>query len=83
MSVTSQTLAGMLQSTIKVDLGGMILPEFFKTWSLDKLTARLFQADCHYDAIIGCDVLNQLGIMLNFKDKVMFWDDAKDAECHL
>ncbi len=68
-----------MQSTIEVDLGGVVLPKFLKTRSPDKITACIFQAECRYDAILGHDVFNQLGVPLNFKDKLMLGDKAEVA----
>ncbi len=73
----SQTLTGRLQGSQEVDLQGVVIPEFFKKRSMEKLAARVFFAACCYDAIIGRDVLNQLGILLDFKEKMMHWDETE------
>ncbi len=38
--------------------------------------AQVFHAECHYDAIIGRNVLNQIGILFDF---TVFWDKSKVA----
>ncbi len=69
MTAMSQTLVGPLKGSQEVDLEGIVLSEFFKTLSLEKLMAHVYHTDCWYDAIIGCDVLNQLGVLLDFKER--------------
>ncbi len=41
------------------------------------MTTRVFNTECRYDAIIGRNVLNQLGVLLDFKEGMMYWDDAE------
>ena len=71
-------MAGNLASSLEVDLENITLPEFFRSRKLSKIQARVFMAPCRYDAIIGRDVLNELGLKLDFKDNKMTWDD-----CHV
>ncbi len=40
---------------------------------------QVFNTKCQYDSIIRCDILNQLGVLLDFKEKIMYWDDAEVA----
>ena len=56
-STSSATLAGDMTSNLEVDLEDVTFPEFFKSRRLSKRKARVFTAECHYDAIIGRDVL--------------------------
>ena len=72
------TLAGNMSSTMEVDLEEVTFPEFFRTRRLDKFTARVFTAECRYDAIIGRDVLQDMGLKMDFKNNKMSWD-----ECHV
>ena len=75
---SSSTLAGDMKSNLEVDLEDITFPEFFKTRRLCKIEARVFTADCRYDAIIGRDVLRDIGLKMDFKDNKMTWD-----ECHV
>ena len=59
-------------------MDGITFPEFFKTRKIDTVEARVFHADCRYDAIIGHDMLSEMGLMLDFKNNKMSWD-----ECHV
>ena len=77
-SVSSATLAGNIESNQEVTVENVSFPEFFKTRRLDKITGRLFRTPCRYDAIIGRDVLTEMGLTLNFKLQKMSWDD-----CHV
>ena len=36
----------------------------------------MFHLECHYDVIIGRDVLNTLGIAMDFANKEIMWDKA-------
>ena len=54
---SSATLAGNMTSNLEVDLQDITFPEFFKTRRICKITARVFPAECRFDAIIGRDAL--------------------------
>ena len=77
--MTSQTLAGTFTSNQEVQLEQVMLQEFFKTRKLDHINAKIFDTQCHYDMILGCDLLNDLGLILEFKNKSMEWDQAQIA----
>ena len=72
------TLAGNMSSSMELDLEEITFPEFFRTRQLGKITARVFTAECRYDAIIGRDVLQDMGLKMDFKNNKMSWD-----ECHV
>ena len=76
--LSSNTLVGQMSSDTQVTLENLVLPEFFKTRVVEKATARVFHADCRYDVIGGRDLMNSLGLVLNFHDQKMTWDD-----CHV
>ena len=62
-----------------------ILKEFYENKSIEwNLHVGTTPSPHHYDMILGCDVMSELGIMLNFKDQTMTWDDStinmKDPE---
>ena len=77
-SSSSSTLAGDLKSNLEITLEDLIFPEFFKTRRLGKVEARVFTAECRYDAIIGRDVLREMGLKIDFENNKMSWDD-----CHV
>lgn len=76
-AVSSSTLSGPMMSNRKVTLEGVYFPEFFKTRYLHTMEARVFSTPCRYDAIIGRDVLQEMGITLDFKNQMMTWDDCR------
>ena len=74
--VVNQTLAGTFSSMEEIQLRNIFLPEFHHTHQLDQLTAKIFTMDCHYHMILGRDLLNDLGLILNFSTKSIQWDKA-------
>ena len=77
--VTNQTLAGNFTANEEVNLQGVLLPEFHKTWRLQTLMAKIFDQGCRYDMILGRNLMNELGIVLNFEDKSITWDGSTVA----
>ena len=75
--VTSQTLAGTFTSNQEIQLEQVMLPEFLKTRKVDHVQAKIFTTPCQYDMILGRDLLNDLGIILDFKNKSMECDQAQ------
>ena len=73
--ITSQTLAGTFTSNQEIQLEQVMLPEFFKTRKIDYVQAKIFTTPCRYDMILGRDLLNDLGIILDFKTRV--WNGTK------
>ena len=61
--VSNQTMARMFSSNQQVELEGVVFLEFFWMQRLDNIEVRIFNSNCHYDMIIGCEVLDALGIM--------------------
>ena len=41
--------------------------------------AKIFDQGCHYDMILGWNLMNELGIVLNFNTKSMTWDGSTVA----
>ena len=76
--LSSSTLAGQMTSNLEVKLDRLTFPEFFKTRVVDSVNTRVFHTECRYDAIIGRDLLNDMGLVLDFKQNKMSWD-----ECHV
>ena len=77
--VTNQTLAGNFTANEEVKLQGVLLPEFHKTRHLQTLMAKIFDQGCRYDMILGRNLMNELGIVLNFEDKSITWDGSTVA----
>jgi len=77
ISVQSQTLAGPMKSTQVVDMTKILLPEFFRTRVIDTHTTWVFfQEQCRYNLILGRDFILKLGMLLDFQDKTIHWDDV-------
>ena len=74
--ITNQTLAGNFTTNESVILKNVLLPEFHRTRRLDTLEAKIFDQTCRYDMILGRNLMNDLGIVLNFDLKSMEWDKA-------
>ena len=66
-AITNQTLAGNFTSNESITLKHVLLPEFHRTRRLDTLQAKIFDQSCRYDMILGRDLMNDLGIVLNFE----------------
>ena len=75
-SVTGSTLAGTFTSNQEVSIGELILPEFHRGRRVDGVTARIFHAPCRYDMVLGRDTLRKIGLVVDFDDNVMTWDDV-------
>ena len=74
---TNQTLAGTFLANKELTLYNAILPEFYRSRHMNKITMKIFHQECRYDMIIGRDLLNELGIVLNFNDKTITWEKAQ------
>ena len=75
-SIQSSTLAGTMESNLAVTVENVTFPEFFRTRKLMEVEARVFHTPCRYDAILGREVLKEMGIVLNFKNGTMKWDES-------
>ena len=67
-----------MSSSLEIQLENVTFLEFFTTRKVGKMTSQLFTAECRYDAIIGRDMLTELGLILDFKNQKMSLDD-----CHV
>ena len=74
--VTNQTLARSFTANEKIKLHNILLPEFHKTRCIQTLTAKIFDNGCRYDMILGRNLMNDLGIILDFNNKSMVWDGS-------
>ena len=55
----------------------IILKEFFDKKSIEwNLHVDSTPGLHRYDMILGCDIMSELRITLNFKDQMMTWDDS-------
>ena len=77
--VTNQTLAGNFTANEDFKLHDILLPEFHKMRRLQTLIAKIFDQGCHYDMILCQNLMNELGIVLNFNSKFMTWDGSAVA----
>jgi TusA-related sulfurtransferase len=73
---TGSTLAGNFESNLEVEFKEVMLPECYRTRAIDGFKAMVFNADCRYDMILGRDFLSIIGMMVDWKDHVMTWDEA-------
>ena len=71
-----QTLAGNLTTNRYVFLSELTLPEFDKSKKISGNTALVFDSDCNYDIILGRDLLQKIGLVLNFGTNTIEWLDA-------
>ena len=74
--VTGSTLAGTFSSKEQVCINDLILPEFNDKKSLYKLGAKIFDADCRYDMILGRDALRAFKAKFDFDDQVIVVDNV-------
>ena len=74
--VTNQTLAGNFTANEEVKLYNILLPEFHKIRRIQTLTAKIFDNGCRYDMILGRNLMNDLGNVLDFNNKSMVWDGS-------
>lgn len=72
---TGTTLAGKLKANEAVKLSDIVLQELDPHRTIERVTFQVFDAPCRYDAIIGRNVLTKLGIILDFKNKTIEWDE--------
>ena len=70
-ALTGTTMAGEFSSNQQVTLSHIILPELSRNVSLSDLQARVFNADCRYDLILGRDVLRHFRISLDFNSHII------------
>ena len=76
-ATTNQTLAGTFSSDKELTLYNAILPEFHRSRHINKIITKIFHHQCRYDMIIGRDLLNELGIVLNLDEKTITWAKAQ------
>jgi hypothetical protein len=68
------TAAGVFTMSDTVTIECSILPEFTKHIKIQSLKAHIFDSpSCHYDIILGRDVLDQLKMDICYSNNTMKW----------
>jgi hypothetical protein len=70
------TITRQFNSNKTVELTNLWFPEFYRTQHFSSYKARVFETSCCYDMIIGRDMLQAMGLIVDFKDNSMTWDDV-------
>jgi hypothetical protein len=70
----SQTLAGQLSSAKAVLFSNTLFPELSRGKCMRKSFVQVVDMKSRYNMILGRDVINQLGLILDFKEKMVQWD---------
>ena len=71
-----QTVAGVFNANQSTKLRGGILPEFDSHRRIYGITATVFDdPNCSHDIIIGRDLLDELGIVIDFQNHCVKWLD--------
>ena len=75
--MTNQTLAGTFSSNQELTISNALFPEFHRSQKINNIQAKIFNQPCHYKMILllDCDLMNELGIILDFKNKTITWDN--------
>ena len=74
--IKGSTLAGVFESSFEASLSDVRLPALFCSRSIGSVCACVFSSPCCYDLIIGRDILAHIGLIVDFNDKVLIWDDS-------
>ena len=75
--IQNVTLAGAFTSSDKLILNDAYLPEFHRHRRIRRVDVNVFNnPECRYDMLLGRDILSQLGIIVDFKEHIMEWDEA-------
>ena len=74
--VRNQTLAGNFTANEEIKLHNILLPEFHKTRRIQTLTSKIFDNRCRYEMSLGRNLMNDLGIVIDFNNKSMVWDGS-------
>ena len=74
-AITGSTLAGNFKANELIWLKDTKLQELDPHRTVLEMGLHVFDAPCRYDAVIGRKVLIELGIILDFKQKIIEWDD--------
>jgi len=77
---TWNTAAGILTTSEKTTLQFM-LPELSEVQLIEWHVHVVHNTSLNYDIIIGCDMLEELGIIIDFKTKQVTWDEVSVPMC--
>ena len=66
------TIAGLMQTSRKLNLQDMVPPEFDKSRKIDGINAYVFNSDCHHG-----DALQKIGFIINFAESKIVWFDQE------
>jgi hypothetical protein len=69
-------IAGQFNSNKTVELTNLLFSEFYITQYFSSYKARVFETSCHCNMIIGRDMLRATGLIVDFKDNLMTWDNV-------
>jgi hypothetical protein len=67
-------IAGQFNSNKTFELTNLCFPQFYITRYFSSDKARVLETSCHYDMVIGWDMLPAMGLIVDFKDNLMTWD---------
>ena len=70
-------IAGLMNISRKAYLQEISLPEFDKSRKIDGADVYVFNSDCQHDIIIGRDILQKIGFIINFAENKMVWLDQE------
>jgi len=70
-----QGFGGTRSITQMVDLRRVILPEFSKSFMIEKINAYVVDIDTKHDIIVGRDVLHPAGFKMDFDNNKVEWMD--------
>ena len=71
------TAAGDFDTSKSVILKDLFLPAFDRSKRIFQCEARVFDAPCRYDIIVGRDFLSSIGLKMDFESHTMEWDGTK------
>lgn len=74
--IVSHTMAGIMKDNRVVLVKEAVLPEFFSTHKLTNIQMQVFSTACHYDIIMGHDMLQDLVLGINLKNTRVHWEDS-------
>ena len=71
--IINKTIEGTFTTNRVVHLESILLPEFDRSLTISDATAFVFNDKCKYDIIVGRDILNKAGMILDFDKNRMTW----------
>ncbi|CAJ1945734.1 unnamed protein product [Cylindrotheca closterium] len=67
------TVSGSFNANKTVELRDGLFPEFDRHWRIYGKTVTVFDAPNSHDIILGCDFLDELGIVIDFQNHQVRW----------